>query len=165
MESKILVGLRPRDEITELVPCIETMAGSGTTLVCLLRYPVVEPWKYVRDHCVSADSTKVAVAAGGRLMSDYSWEAQKRFAAQKLAPVIKTMSRKSVHLEVDLYTGNVLAAIMKRISDPSVRWVIVPARAMNGSSALVEAEITPFASFKWAILYSRRSGKESRNTP
>ena len=154
MESKILVGLRPRDQIAELIPWIDTMAGPGMKLVCLVRYPV-DPWEYLRNHCVTTESTRAAVAAGKKLLSRYSWEAQQRLAEQKIAPLRNAMNRKSVSVEVDLYTGSLLATVMERISDRNVHWVIVPTRAMNRSSGLVETAITPFACFKWALLCSR----------
>jgi hypothetical protein len=150
MEGKILVGLRPNDDVEEIIPYLERMAKPGMKVVCLIRYPL-EPRNYLRDHWVTTDSTRCALAASRKVMDRYSWDAQKQRAKEKLAAVSRAMQKKAVDVEIDLYTGSLQTSVLDRTGDSDVRWVIIPAGDMVWSAQLLERAFTPFARFKWAL--------------
>ena len=155
MEGKILIGLRPHDQVEEIRPYLERIAKPGMTVVCLLRYPV-DSRDYLRDHWVTTDSTRSAMLAGRKLIDRYSWEeAQKRLAEQKIVPVREAMLKKAVSVELDLCTGSLRTVVLDRSADSDVRWVIIPARCINWTAQLFERDITPFARVKWALFCSR----------
>jgi hypothetical protein len=153
MEGKIFVGLSPRDPVEEIIPYLERLVKPGMTVVCLLRYPV-ERRAYLRDHWVTTESTRSAIAAGGKLMSRYSWDAQKRLAEEKLAALSRAMRKKAVNVEIDLYTGSLQKSVLDRRANGDVYWVIVPARGSPYFPRFGRGAITPFARFKWALFCS-----------
>ena len=154
MEGKILVGLGPQDQVEEIIPYLERLAKPGMKVVCFIRYPV-ESRDYLRDHWVTTDSTRSAMAAGKKLMARYSWDAQKRLAEEKVVPVSEAMHKKAVNVEVRLYTGSLQTMVLDRSVEDDVRWVIVPARSADWSLQPLEKTFAPFARFKWALFWSR----------
>jgi hypothetical protein len=154
MESKILIGLRRRDQIEDLLPCLDSIARPGMTVLCLMLYPV-ESREQSHDHCEAANSAGAAIVVGRKLSRRYSWKAQKQSAQEKILHVNEVMKQKAVSVEADLYTGNLLTTVLDRMNDYNVRWVIMPASATYRSSGLLDGIIMPFAQFGWAVLYSR----------
>ena len=150
MEGKILVGLRSDDPVEEIIPYLERLAKPGMKVVCLIHYPL-EPREYLRDHWVTTDSTRCAIAAGRKLMDRYSWDAQKRRAEEKLAAVGRAMQKRAVSLEIDLYTGSLQTRVIDHTGDSDIPWVIIPAGDIVWSAQLFERAFTPFARFKWAL--------------
>src|SRR5438128_11043785 len=147
MEDKILIVLRGRDQIEDLIPYLERGAKPGMKLVCLIPYPV-ESREYFRDHWVTTDSTRSAMLTGRNLIDRYSWEPQKQLAETKVIPLSEAMKNKSVNVEADLSTGSLKRIVLDRTSDRDIRWVIIPAQCTNWLSRLLNRDITPFAHFK-----------------
>ena len=155
MEDKILIVLRGRDQIEDLIPYLERVAKPGMKLVCLIPYPV-ESREYFRDYWATTDSTRSAMLTGRNLIERYSWETQKQLAEKKVTAVREAMKNKSVNVEIDFCTGSLKRIVLDRTTDRDIRWVIIPAQL----SRLLGGDITPFAQFKWALFCSRTSPKE-----
>jgi hypothetical protein len=138
--EKILVFLTRDSRTEEIMPCVETLAKPGMTVVFFVPYPV-EHRDYLRDHWMTTELTKTAMLAGRRIVERYSWNTQRQLAEQKLAHVCAALQKKGVSVEVHLYTGSLRKIVLQHGTDEGTRWIITPGRSR------VMARVT--APFRW----------------
>ena len=135
MLGKILVALRWRDRVDGIIPYIEKLVTPGMRVVFLIRYPL-DLRQYLRDHWISTESARAAIAAGKELSQRYGCEAQRELAEKRLAPAREALQKMQVDLEIRLYSGSFRAAMQDGIVAGDVLWVVVPARRSSWSGWL-----------------------------
>jgi hypothetical protein len=126
MEGKILVSLRRHDPIEEILPYIEKIARPGMRVVFLIPYPV-KLWPWFRDHWVTTESPREAMAAGRKIMDDYSWAVQKGLANQKISLARSVLHKRQVEVGVNICTCSMRRAIKDHSVDREVRLVLLRA--------------------------------------
>lgn len=159
MTGKILVPLKRRDRIEEVIPYLEEVASSGMRVVFLIPYPV-KSWLYLRDHWVTTESAREAMLKGRKIMEAYSWELQKALAEQKVGLAREGLQRRKVEVAVDVYTGSLRRVIGDYSVNGNVHLVMMRARGSHLLMRLFSRTIFLFGLFKRpssspALLYRR----------
>jgi hypothetical protein len=121
--EKLLLTMAGHEPIEELMPCLEPLVRPGLTVMFLLPYPV-EPWPYLLDHWVTAESVRDAIAVGRKIQRRYDWEAQKELAWQIVAPAAAALEARGARVEVHLYSGSRAKVIKKYAVDKDIHWIM-----------------------------------------
>jgi hypothetical protein len=82
--GQILVALKNRYRMQEILPLIQRIAKPGMKVTFLVPYPI-DCWAWLRDHWVETESVRNAVSAGKRIIAPYSWEEQKQLAERRIS--------------------------------------------------------------------------------
>ena len=90
--EQILVVLKERDRMQDIIPILQKIAKPGMKVTFLLSYPGdVGAW--LRDHWIVTESTRKAMLEGKRIIAKYSWEEQKQLAEQKISLARETLGK------------------------------------------------------------------------
>jgi hypothetical protein len=123
MADKFLVVLREHDQLADIVPALEKIIRPGSSVTFLLSYPV-NSWSWLRDHWITTESTRRALASGKRLVAEYSWEEQMRLAEKKIAFAHHRLAMLGVDVAVMLKSG-FNRAVRDYIRDPNFQLLLV----------------------------------------
>ena len=131
--EKLLVIMTEHDSVEKLMPCLETLARPGRTVIFLFQYPV-DSRSYFRDHRITVESARHATAVGRNIVHRYDWETQKKLAQQIIAPAVGALHNKGVQVEIHLYSGRLAKAIKNYSVDREVHWILnrFPRRGLIG---------------------------------
>lgn len=124
MAEKILVALKRDGQIDEIVSYVQEVWKPAMRVIFLFPYPI-DSWSYFRDHWIEADSARGALLAAKEIMERDSWEAQRKRAAQMLAPALRALQNKGVEVEVDLYAGSVRRVVQDYMTDKDIHWIVM----------------------------------------
>ena len=122
MTKEILVAMKSKDRIEDMIPCLERVTQSGTKVTFLVRYPVDG---FVLSHEV--DTIGKSLAEAQRLAKYYSWEDNQRRAEEKVSPAFEALQRKGAEVAVDLYAGSLRKAIKSHAPEAGVSLVMTHA--------------------------------------
>jgi hypothetical protein len=109
MPDEIVVILKRRDRIEEILPYITKLARPVMRVLFLVPYPV-DSGSYLRDHWITTESKSQAKAAGTKLIRRYAWDVQREIAERKLAAAEEALRRLQIEVDVELYTGGLKRA-------------------------------------------------------
>jgi hypothetical protein len=147
MEGEILVLLSRRDRIEGMLPSIEKIAQPGMRVVFLIPYPV-ELWPWFRDHWITTESRRTAIAAGRKIMREYSWEVQKSLAEQKISPAREVLHKKQVEVSVNICMSSMRKTIENHSVDREGRLVFLQAGSHYPPINLMRRILSLFGPFK-----------------
>jgi hypothetical protein len=147
MEGKILVSLRRHDPIEEILPYIEKIAQPGMRVVFLIPYPV-KLWPWFRDHWVTTESRREAMLAGKKIMNEYSWEAQKGLADQKISLAIDVLRKRQVEVVVNVCMCRMRRAIKDHSVDREVRLILLQGGSSHPLVNRLRRTLALFGAFK-----------------
>jgi len=71
MEDRIVVALKARDRIQEIIPILQKIAKPGIKVMFLVSYPV-DPRAWLRDHRIVTESARKAKACFRRAAREYA---------------------------------------------------------------------------------------------
>jgi hypothetical protein len=125
MADQILVPLNSALPAKDIISVIKEAAKPGMRVVFLIRYPV-DPWVWFRDHWVTTDSSRDAILAGRKVMERYSWEGQRAFAEERVAPWRGVLQKMGVEASVDIYSGS-LSSVLEKYSRRDEISLVMPA--------------------------------------
>lgn len=123
MVGQILVLLKTRDRVEEIVPYIEKIAQPGVRVVFLIPYPV-DLWLWWRDHWVTTESPREAILAGRKITESYSWELQRQLAEQRVLPARDAFRKMKVEIAVDVYIGSLSSAVQNYTANGDVYLIV-----------------------------------------
>jgi hypothetical protein len=107
---KILVPLKRKDQLKDVMPYVEKVATPGMEAIFLVPYPVDGlRWS-------TADLESQAVDEGRQLVEYYTWENNVRRATRRLSEAVERLSSRGIGVSVELYAGK-LRATVKRYTD------------------------------------------------
>jgi hypothetical protein len=121
--EKLLVMMTGHDRIQKLIPCLETLARPGMTVIFLFQYPV-DSGSYFRDHRITVESARHATAVGRNIVHRYDWEAQKKLAWEVIDPAAGSLLNLGVQVEIDLYSGRLANALKNYSVDKDIHWIV-----------------------------------------
>ena len=147
MKRKALVALKSNDQADQALSCLQEVVKAGMQVVFLLPYPV-EPWPYLCDHWVEAETAREAMSAGRKLLERYSWEAQTACAEQKLSAIRSLLQKQGVNVEIQLYAGGLRKALQDHLDRGDIYWVMTRATTGVRLRGLLAAGLAPFGWFK-----------------
>lgn len=104
MAAKMLVALHEREQIQEIIPVLEKIARPGMKVTFLVPYPT-NTWAWLRDHWIVTESTRKAVSEGKRILTQYSWDEQKRLAERKISLAREALEKMGVEVALMLKQG------------------------------------------------------------
>lgn len=128
MESEIIVPLERNCRTEEIVPFLECWLRPGARVSLLVPVPF-DLWEWWEDHFVNTESVPVAVAAGRKISTKYTEEAQRRRAEKEVFSVRKALEKQGAEVRVDLYSGSWRRRVRERTQSAARAWVICPTRA------------------------------------
>src|ERR1051325_2635187 len=132
MADKFLVVLREHDQLADIMPTLGRMIRPGSTLTFLLSYPV-HTWTWLRDHWITTESSRKALASGKRLVAQYSWEEQMRLAEKKIAFARHRLGMLGIEVGVILKSG-FNRAVRDYMRDPNFQLLLVA--TANGNATV-----------------------------
>jgi hypothetical protein len=112
MMKQILIPLKRRDRIDEMIPYVEKVARPGMRVIFLIPRPV-DLFGWFEDHFVNTESVTRAIHAALRIGAKYSVEGQRRLAERIVAPARDALQRQGVEVAVDVYKGGVKRAVQR----------------------------------------------------
>ncbi|HEU4340811.1 MAG TPA: universal stress protein, partial [Candidatus Binatia bacterium] len=121
-----LVSLKKGDRVEDFVPYIENVARPGTKVVFLIRNST-ESWRHLKDHWISAESAREAIAASQEIIAKYSWEAQREWAEQKISNARYALQQRGIEVEVEIYRGALREAIKNYTNDGGAHLIMMRA--------------------------------------
>jgi len=126
MAGKILVFLKRRDRVEQILPCLEKFARPGMRVILLIPYPQ-ELWLWVRDYSVVTESPWEAIQAGKKIVEGCSGELQKRLAEQRFLPACEALRKKGIDVEIDLYTSSLRRVVHDSAANREVHLIMIRA--------------------------------------
>jgi hypothetical protein len=135
--EQILVAMKKRDRIQEIVPILKKMAEPGMKVTFLFSYPV-DAWAWLGHHWVVTESTRGAVSEVKKLAAKYSWEEQKQLAEQKISLARETLGKMGVEVASAL-TGCWRRALRDTMLNPDFQLILMS--AANGSTTVELARL------------------------
>jgi hypothetical protein len=132
MADKFFVVLRERDRILDIVQTLERLVAPGAKVTFVVSYPV-DTWAWLRDHWITTESVQKAVSSGKRILSQYSWEEQKRLAEIRVAFAREALGR--IGVEVTVVLKNAFhRAVRDYMFDSDFRLLLIS--TANGSATI-----------------------------
>lgn len=147
MPPKILVALTAQYQVNDVLSCLKEVMKPGMKAVFLLPYPA-QPWPYLRDHWIEAETAREAMLAGTKLLESYSWEAQTALAEQKFSAIRAALQKKEVDLEIQLYAGSFRKALQDHLARGDIYWIMTRAQTGDWLRSLSAVAFAPFGWFK-----------------
>jgi hypothetical protein len=135
--EQILVAMKKRDRIQEIVPILKKMAEPGMKVTFLLSYPL-DAWAWLRDHWVVTESTRGTVSEGKNLTGQYSWEEQKRLTEQKILLARESLEKKGVEVALAL-KGCLRRAVRDTMLNGDFQLIVMS--AVNGNTTIEVARL------------------------
>jgi hypothetical protein len=136
---KVLVPLKRNDQVKELMPYIEKVARPGMEAVFLVPYPV-DGMRWSHEEF----GTK-AIMEAKQLVEYYNWENNLKKAKDKVSPAFEVLPSRGIAVTVDVYAGNLRAAIKSYTANGDVHLIVTGAGIgqriagfLNGSNSLFE---------------------------
>ena len=153
-DQTILVALRRKDAVEEILPYVEKIAKAGTKVIFILQYPV-ESSLFPAGYWITTESVKRAVEAGKDLMRRSSWEAQKALAEARVAFPRTVLEQRGAEVSVELSAGRLKTTVESLISGSE-----------PGTLLMQLAPKSPFLEFARSLLRLFRAlGGSSPNFP
>jgi hypothetical protein len=105
MAAKILVPLKTRDQIEEIIPYIEKVAEPGASVVFLVHHPV-NGFKWLQAYCGIMQCGLEKTIAVRRMIESYSLKTRMQLAQGRVFKTCETLHDMSLNFTVDVYTGS-----------------------------------------------------------
>jgi hypothetical protein len=147
MEGKILVLLRRHNRIEDILPSLEKIAQPGMKVVFLIPYPA-KLWPWLRDHWVTTESSREAIVLGKKIADEYSWEAQKELAEQKIALARDVLQKRQVEVDATICASSMKRAIEDHNVDGEAQLVLLHAGSNHLLINILRRSFFSFGAFK-----------------
>jgi hypothetical protein len=105
MAAKILVPLKTRDQIEEIIPYIEKVAEPGASVVFLVHHPV-NGFKWLQAYCGIMQCGLEKTIAVRRMIESYSLKTRMQLAQGRVFKTCETLHDMSLNFTADVYTGS-----------------------------------------------------------
>jgi hypothetical protein len=105
MAEKILVPLKRRDRIEEIIPDIEKVTQPGVSVVFLVHQPV-NGFKWLQAYCGIAQCGLEKTLAVKRMIESYSLKMRKQLAQRRVFQTCEALHDMGLNITVDVCTGS-----------------------------------------------------------
>jgi hypothetical protein len=105
MAEKILIPLRRRDRVEEVIPYIERVTRPGVSVVFLLHHPV-NGLKWLQAYCGIMQCGLDNALMLRKMIESYSVKTRRQLAQQKVFQTCQALNRLGVKTAVEVYSGN-----------------------------------------------------------
>jgi hypothetical protein len=123
--EQILVAMKRRDRIQEIVPILKKMAKPGMKVTFLFSYPV-DAWAWLGHHWVVTESTRGAVSEGKKLAVKYSWEDLRRAVRDyMLNGDFQLIVMSAVNGNTTIEVARLLLVLLRRLRRPSFTSILL----------------------------------------
>jgi hypothetical protein len=125
--GQILVVLKARDRVEDLIPYLEAIAKLGMKIVFLIPHPSDE-WIWLLDHCLTGESARRTLTKGKSILEKYSWQIQDGFAQQRILPVREALEKKGIEVSVFICIRSLKGVLRDYIANADVHLIMQTAR-------------------------------------
>jgi hypothetical protein len=105
MAEKILVPLKNRDQIEEIMPYIAKVAEPSGSVVFLVHHPV-SGFEWLQAYCGIAQCGLVKALAVRRMIESYSFKSRMQLAQRRVFQACEILHDMGLNFTVDVYTGS-----------------------------------------------------------
>lgn len=106
MAKQILVPLKRKDRIEEIIPCVGRIAQPGMKVVFLFRYPLDGFGGYLRAGMATGETGVLNPTLVRKIGESFTWEGQLRLAEERVLPACEALQKKGAKVSVDFHTGS-----------------------------------------------------------
>jgi hypothetical protein len=126
MKDHILVPLKRRDQIEEVLPYIEKIARPGIDVVFLIRSSSTN-WPRMEALLAAMHTGNAAALQNCEGILGFEYERQKRLAEESLQGFNQRLARKGVQTHVKIYAGPLKRTLRNSSRNGNIRLVVMPA--------------------------------------
>jgi hypothetical protein len=124
MAAKILVPLKRRDRIEEIIPYIEQVTQPGVSVVFLVHHPV-NGFKWLQAYCGIAQCGLEKTLAVRRMMESYSLKMRRQLAQRRVFRTCEALHSMGVNITVDVYTGSLRRTLRSYASNGDAELLVM----------------------------------------
>lgn len=118
--KRVLIPLKCRDRVEEIVPYLKKIAQPGMRVVFLIPYPVGA------SSCRKILSASQAMLSGRDPVYRYSWNTQRALAEWRVSAARETLWRLDVEVAVHVYAGGLTKALAAYKDNEETPLMILP---------------------------------------
>ncbi len=127
MAEKILVPLKRHDRVEEIIPYLEKVTQSGTTVVFLMQHPA-NGLKWLQAYCgIMACGLEKTIGIR-RMVESYSANMRRQLAEQNVFHACQALDRLGVKVAVEVYTGSLRKTLKSYMSGGDVGLILMRPR-------------------------------------
>ncbi|MGH7835006.1 MAG: hypothetical protein ACREQK_15285 [Candidatus Binatia bacterium] len=126
MKDQILVPLKRRNQIEEVMPYIEKIARPGMNVVFLIRASCTN-WPWTEALLAAMHTGNAAALQNCDVILGFEYERQKRLAEESLQGFNQRLGRKGVQTHVRIYAGPLKRTLRNSTRNGNIRLVVMPA--------------------------------------
>jgi nucleotide-binding universal stress UspA family protein len=149
MKDQILVPLKRRDQIEEVMPYIEKIAKPGMNVVFLIRSSFTN-WPRMEAHLAAMHTGNAAPLQDCEAILRFEYERQKRLAEESVQRFDQRLGRKGVQTHVKIYGGRRKRILRNSTRNGNVRLVVMPAAGPSPWVRLLQAVGSAFGPIRQA---------------
>jgi hypothetical protein len=122
--QQILVPVKRRDRIEEIVPHIEKVAESGGSVVFLIHHPV-SGFKWLQAYCGIAQCGLEKTLAVKRMIESYSLETRVQLAQRRVFQTCGALHDTGLNITVDVYSGSLSNALKSHANNEEAQLLVM----------------------------------------
>jgi hypothetical protein len=138
MKEQILVPLKRRDQIEEVMPYVEKIVGPGMTVIFLIRSSSGN-WPRMEAFLATMHTGNTAVLPNYEAKLQFEYERERRLAEERLEAFNQKLGRKGVQAHVRIYPGGLSRILRNFTRHGNIRLVVIPAGGSSLWIRLLEA--------------------------
>jgi len=146
MSETILVPIKGRGEIEQIVPYLEKITRPGTRVVFLIRYPA-DGLNWLAAYSGTMETGVQEVLMANTVSERLAWEEQKRLAEERVFQACKRLRKGGADVDVHVYTGSLRKTLTDRAVYGNSSLILIPAKDGRLRS-LLRGVIGLFSTFK-----------------
>ncbi|MGH7846979.1 MAG: hypothetical protein ACREQW_17690 [Candidatus Binatia bacterium] len=123
MANKILVPLKSRDGLDEIVLYLKEVSRPGMSVVFLIRRPV-NWFKWLQAYSAVMECGLENAAAIHRMSESYSAEMNRRLAEQGVFRTCQALHQLRVKIAVEVYSGSLRKALKRYVNSGDVELIV-----------------------------------------
>jgi hypothetical protein len=124
MAEKILVPLKRRDRIEEIIPDIEKVTQPGANVVFLVHHPV-KGFKWLQAYCGIAQCGLEKTLTVRRMIESYSLKMRRQLAQRRVFRTCAALHSMGVNITVDVYTGSLRRTLRSYASNGDAQLLVM----------------------------------------
>ena len=147
MREQILVPLRKRDGVKEIIPYIEKITKPGRRVIFLVHHPV-DGFKWLQAYCAIMASGIAIAPAVRKMVESHSIEERRRLAGQKVFLTCEALHKTGVEMAVDVYGGSLKKVIKRYARNGDGHLIMMPASGARRITNFLQGKLPLFSLFR-----------------
>jgi hypothetical protein len=147
MGNKILVPLRKRDHIEEIIPYLKEVAQPGTSVIFLIHQPV-NGFKWLQAYSAIMQCGLEKAVAVRRMVESYSAETRSQLARQGVFHACEALHEMGLKISVEAYAGSLTKALKNFVPGGDVELIIMRPRFELRTMELFHKTVAFWSAFK-----------------